>query len=142
MSNYVKLQFKVFTRYLMIFCSALPVTRLSPQWLCDNFVAFVSKATQSFWSVKLLHKESSIIEHCNTSKGFKQRKQLICNLKSHADIAAIFSQIHKMLNLQYHGIFTSKFSRNSLTGNFCPVIWWATEKEKPTSQISGNSNFA
>ena len=41
----------------------------------------------------------------NTSTVFKQRKQLIWKLKFHADTAAIFSQMNKTLNLQYHGIF-------------------------------------
>ena len=41
----------------------------------------------------------------NISKVFKQRKQLIWNLKFHADTAAIFSQINKTLNLQCYGIF-------------------------------------
>ena len=40
-----------------------------------------------------------------TSKVFKQGKQLIWNSKFHADTAAIFSQMNKTLNLQYHGIF-------------------------------------
>ena len=38
---------------------------------------------------------SSIKERYNTSKIFKQRKQLIWNLTFHADTAAIFSQINK-----------------------------------------------
>ena len=42
--------------------------------------------------VKPLHKECSIKERDNTSKVSKQRKQLIWNLKFHADTAAIFSQ--------------------------------------------------
>ena len=44
-------------------------------------------------------------ERYNTLKVFKQRKQLIWNLKFHADTATIFSQMNKTLNLQYHGIF-------------------------------------
>ena len=44
-------------------------------------------------------------ERYNTLKVFKQRKQLIWNLKIHADTVAIFNQMNKMLNLQYHGIF-------------------------------------
>ena len=60
---------------------------------------------ESFWSVKLLHKECSMKEHYNTSKVFKQRKQLIWNLKFYTDTAATFSQMNKTLNLQYHGIF-------------------------------------
>ena len=47
----------------------------------------------------------SIKERDNTSKVSKQRKQLIWNLKFHADTAAIFSQMNKTLSLQYHGIF-------------------------------------
>ena len=50
-------------------------------------------------------RECSMKECYNTSKVFKQRKQLIWNLKFHADTAAIFSQMNKTLNLQYHGIF-------------------------------------
>ena len=42
----------------------------------------------------------------NTSKVFKQKKQLIWNLKFYADTVAIFSQMNKTLNLQYHGIFS------------------------------------
>ena len=34
-----------------------------------------------FWSVKPVLKECSMKEHYNTSKVFKQRKQLIRNLK-------------------------------------------------------------
>ena len=59
----------------------------------------------SFWLVKLHHKECSIKERDNTSKVSKQRKQLIWNLKFHADTAAIFSQMNKTLSLQYHAIF-------------------------------------
>ena len=59
----------------------------------------------SFWSVKLHHKDCSMKERYSTKKVFKQRKQLIWNLKFHADTAAIFTQMNKMLNLQYHGIF-------------------------------------
>ena len=40
-----------------------------------------------------------------TSKVFKRKKQLIWYLKFHADTAAIFSQMNKTLNLQYHGFF-------------------------------------
>ena len=58
-----------------------------------------------YWSVKLLHKECSMKERYNTSNVFKQRKQLIWNLRFHADTAAIFSQMNKTLNLQYRGIF-------------------------------------
>ena len=53
----------------------------------------------------ILYKECSIKERDNTSKVSKQRKQLIWNLKFHADTAAIFSQMNKTLSLQYHGIF-------------------------------------
>ena len=57
-------------------------------------------------SVKLLHKECSMKKPDNTtSKVFKQRKQLISNLKSHAETGAIFSQMKKTLNLQHNGIF-------------------------------------
>ena len=48
----------------------------------------------SFWSVKPLHKECSVKEHYITLKVFKQRKQLIWNLKFHADTAAVFSQMN------------------------------------------------
>ena len=44
-------------------------------------------------------------EHYNISKVFKQRKQMMWNLKFHADTAAIFSQMNKTLNLQYSGSF-------------------------------------
>ena len=73
-----------------------------------------------------------------TSKVFKQRKQLIWNLKFHADTAAIFSQMNKTLNLQYHGIFCiiwchiKVFTRNFHGNSVFPVIWWATGKEKPS----------
>ena len=40
-----------------------------------------------------------------TSKVFKERKQLIWNLKFYVDTAEIFSQMSKTLNLQYYGIF-------------------------------------
>ena len=43
----------------------------------------------SFWPVKLLQKECSMKERYNTSKVFKQRKQLIWNFTFHADNAAI-----------------------------------------------------
>ena len=39
-------------------------------------------------------------ERYNTSKVFKQRNQLICNLKFHVDTAAIFSKMNKTSNLQ------------------------------------------
>ena len=47
------------------------------------------------------------------------------NLKFHADTAAIFRQMNKTLNLQYHGIFriiwrhVKVFSRNVFRGNPC-----------------------
>ena len=43
--------------------------------------------------------------YIHTLRVFKRRKQLIWNLNFHADTAAIFSQMNKTLNLQYHGIF-------------------------------------
>ena len=39
-------------------------------------------------------------ERYNTSKVFKQRKQLIWNLKFHANTAAIFSQMNKICRLK------------------------------------------
>ena len=68
----------------------------------------------------------------NTSKVFKQRKQLIWNLKLHADTAAIFSQMNKTLNLQYYGIFCiiwrhiKVFAKCFYLELVSPVIWWAT----------------
>ena len=53
----------------------------------------------SFWSVKLHHKDCSMKERYSTKKVFKQRKQLIWNLKFHADTAAIFSRMNEKLNL-------------------------------------------
>ena len=44
-------------------------------------------------------------ERYNTSKVFKERKQVIWNLKFDADTTAIFSQMNKTLTLQCHGIF-------------------------------------
>ena len=73
-----------------------------------------------------------------TSKFFKQRKQLIWNVKFHVYTAAVFSQMNKKLNLQYHGIFRIiwrhiKVSTRSFHGkSVCPVIWWATGEEKPS----------
>ena len=74
----------------------------------------------------------------NTSKVFKQRKQLVWDLNFYADTAATFSQMNKMINLQYHGIFcilwlrievfTKCFHRKSV----CPVIQWATGRRSQT----------
>ena len=72
-----------------------------------------------------------------TSRVFKQGKQLIWNLKFHVDTAAIFIQINKKLNLQCHWIFCIIWRHVTVftkwfKGKFvCPVIWWATGKEKP-----------
>ena len=63
------------------------------------------------------------------SKVSKQRKQLIRNLKFHADTAAIFSQMNKTLSLQYHGIFCiisrhiKVFTKCFHGKSVCPVIW-------------------
>ena len=82
-------------------------------------------------SVKPLHKECSMKECYNTSKVFKKRKQLIWNLKFHADTSAIFSQMNQTLNLQYHGIFCIIWCRIKVFvkcfhgKSVCPVIWWA-----------------
>ena len=67
----------------------------------------------------------------------KETKQLIWNLKFHADTVATFNKMNKTLNLQHHSIswiiwrhikgFTKCFHRKSV----CPVTWWATGNEKP-----------
>ena len=68
-------------------------------------------------------------ERYNTSKVFKQRKQLIWNLKFHADTVAIFSQMNKNVkftmpwyllhNMTSHQSFHEMLSRKSVS----PVIW-------------------
>ena len=90
-----------------------------------------------FWSVKLLHKECSMKERYNNSKVFKQRKQLIWNLKFHADTVVIFREMNKTLKFTipwyrriiwpHVKVFIKWFQGKSV----CPVIWSATEKEKP-----------
>ena len=76
-------------------------------------------------------------ERYNTSKVFKQRKQLIWNLKFHADKAAIFSQMNKTLNLQYHCIFSiiwrhiKVYTKWFHGTSMCLIIWWATGNDKP-----------
>ena len=73
-------------------------------------------------------------------KVFKQRKQLIWNLKFHADTAAIFSQMNKTLNLQYNGIFSiiwrhiKVFAKCFQGKSVYPVTRWATgRRSQPDS---------
>ena len=58
-------------------------------------------------------------------------------LKFHADTTAIFSQLNKTLNLQYHGVFCIRwrhvkvFTKCFHGKSVCPVIRWATGKKEP-----------
>ena len=52
--------------------------------------------------MQILHKE------CCTVKVFKQRKQLICNLKCHVDTTAILSKMVKTLKSKTSWYLTHK----------------------------------
>ena len=58
-----------------------------------------------------------------TSKVFKQRKQLIWNLKFHADTAAIFSEMNKTLILQYQGIFCIIWRHIKVFAKMLSRVW-------------------
>ena len=82
----------------------------------------------------------------NTSKVLKQRKQQNWNLKCHADTAAIFSQMNKMLKFtipwyclhnmtsrySFHEMFSQEIRLSSNLVNY---------REREFGQIHGNSNF-
>ena len=70
-------------------------------------------------------------------KGFQTKKTTDLKLKFHAKTAAIFSQMNKTLNLQYHDIFCIIWHHIKVFAKYVhqkwvyPVIWWATRKVKP-----------
>ena len=94
--------YNIYIMYIMIYIYIII-------YVCNIYIIYIQMyiyiyiyTVVSFWSVKLHHKDK---ERYNIKKVFKQRKQLIWNLKFHADTAAIFSQMNETLNLQHHGIF-------------------------------------